>query len=884
MAAERLREAEESGDEKAIDLAGMFRLELRERLRMTNAIRRQVFATERFIDDLKEFEKAYPSLSETFIDFVKQKTTSNDLFGRKDGPSLGPLKGFNHAHLVFGKVIMFYRLSEKGLYLAHVDDHAAIDGHNERGRNLGRQLQGLTSADYRLLTLPQLQELTLTSDERAKIKDFLWSLVDDRPALERIARGDLDEILTFAPDFVPGAKTHADAQAILLRSFTGETTLPKLAKDILAKTKVQESILREALRSLLEGYSLPPSLDIHNPRKVDPALLTTQEYLKIVDPDEKWHPSEAYDWSLEKMNYRPDLIKDYPVLINNLTVRGLKFQLRAQRTKLTYNRWDDEAQNYLRGPDNQLMVIPDDEVAAAGKPLHEVSVGLFNDKGQMVGTVQDEWGAVLIAVAREYRGFGFGQLLGRVARTLTPTKGSGGFTPGGRANFMKVHRETIRDALASGKYRDLIRKGQITLDRVKEILASANLKQRPTPQSSVNLDTSDPRNWLVYGEYGAFIVYDKKLREIHEDHPEWEETCIKGYALVRIIHHWSKGGAESGILVHFGGDTPQIKKTLLALCASHCAEEGVDFAVDPDDMPLIDPAQYEIGETDMKTGYKRTHVTIKRPLDTHLLTELDRRFRRGFDRYGEFKNMVIELAEAKFRKVRESVSESVDDDISASEAATKAWTTLTNHLHGKTERLPVMVINGEEHPFVFAHEAGLPHDDLAVMFSRTSPSGALLTLQKPSHGIRHVIILKGDVRTPKDAQAALWKGQETFTHEFIHYLDTKRYRAYTPDQSGDVDKAAYYNSPEEFNAFFHNIARDLLDHLKMVRSDGKDHAEEWHPIEPDFRNYLKRTVKNLPARYKAAYQNFDETFKAKLVRRLAKLHAEAVGANSRLAA
>lgn len=845
---------------------------------MTNAIKRQVFATENFIRDLKEFEKAYPSLSATFRDFVKQKVTSNDLFGRKDGPSLGPLKGFNHAHLIFGKAIIFYRITPEGLFLAHIDDHAAIDGHNERGRNLGRQLQGLTSADYRLLNLPQLEERTMTAKEKTAVDELLWSMADDRPALERIARGDLDDILIFADDLVTGAKNHADAQAILLRSFTGENTLPKLAKDILAKTKFHEAALQEALSTLFENYSLPPSLPVHNPKNVDPALLTTQEYLKIVDPEEKWHPSEAYDMSLDKMNYRPDMIKDYPVLINNLTVRGLKFQLRANRRKNTYNRWDDEAQNYVRDADNQLVVIPDDEILASGKPLHDVEVGLFNDKGQMVGTVQDEWGAVLIAVAREYRGFGFGQLLGRVARTLTPTKGSGGFTPAGRSNFIKVHRETIRDALASGKYRDLIAKGEITLARVKEIVASANLKDRPTPQSTINLDTSDPANWLVYGEYGAFIVYDKKLRQIHEDHPEWEETAVKGYALVRIIHHWATGGAESGILVQFGADSPQVKKMLLALCASHCAEEKVDFAVDPSEMPLIDAARYEIGETDMKTGYKRTHVRIKKPLDTHLMTELDRRFRRGFDRYGEFKNTLIELAEAKFRQTR-AVAESVEDDVKASETADQAWTRIYDHLQ-KDPNLPVMVLKGEEHPFVFAREAGLPHDDLAVMFSRTTPSGALLTWSKPVHGIRHVIILKGAVESPRDARTVLWKARDTFTHEFVHYLDQKRYGAYKPDQSAEVDRTDYYNSPEEYNAFFHNIAKTLLDHLKMVRSDGKDHADEWYPIEKNFKDFLKKTVAGLPSRYKAAYQTFDQDFKEKLIRRLAKLHAEAVGVKS----
>ena len=73
---------------------------------------------------------------------------------------------------------------------------------------------------------------------------------------------------------------------------------------------------------------------------------------------------------------------------------------------------------------------------------------------------------------------------------------------------------------------------------------------------------------------------------------------------------------------------------------------------------------------------------------------------------------------------------------------------------------------------------------------------------------------------PKHMDTRLDKN--TFIHEFIHYLDQTRYR----QQHGIVAKSAkyldagdyagYYNTPSEFNAYFQEGQRSVIDIFKII--------------------------------------------------------------------
>jgi len=224
-----------------------------------------------------------------------------------------------------------------------------------------------------------------------------------------------------------------------------------------------------------------------------------------------------------------------------------------------------------------------------------------------------------------------------------PAKTSGGFTTDGFKTCIKTYRAIVREALHSGFYRDLIKAGKISLARVKEIVASAKLNTKETRQEK-DLSLSSPKDWLIYGEHGCFILYDKKLKDFYTD--DWNERFVYGMVLVRV-NDTRKGNV--GIIVRFGGNTDKIKAFLLMLAASYCATEKVPLMVDPDDMKYIDASKYNVAkEADLNSGMKRTKVVIKKKIDLRMVTSLEVLFRKQFDRHDEFRNSLIEIAHAKF--------------------------------------------------------------------------------------------------------------------------------------------------------------------------------------------------------------------------------------------
>jgi len=280
----------------------------------------------------------------------------------------------------------------------------------------------------------------------------------------------------------------------------------------------------------------------------------------------------------------------------------------------------------------------------------EWGIGVFN-KDTKVAAVQDEWGCLLVTVAQEYRGLGLGPMLVKLARTIEPDRPSGGFTPSGYNNFIKVYQSMVRDALASGLYRRLITQGQMTMARAKEIIASAKLpKQKHKPER--NLNSNDPKSWLLYvGEYGDFVLYDKKLKTLidedreHNDH--WIDQMIKGFAYVQL----HEGRQENwAMLRQFGGDTPKIKTFLINCTVQYTNDAGIPLWLEPDEIDFIDQRMISRLEgPSLVRGFKSYKVipTGER-FDYNGLGLIEKRWRKSFDQYDEFFHQMIEYAHGKF--------------------------------------------------------------------------------------------------------------------------------------------------------------------------------------------------------------------------------------------
>lgn len=382
-----------------------------------------------------------------------------------------------------------------------------------------------------------------------------------------------------------------------------------------------------------------------NPDQINPALMTAKEYQSFCNENNKWHPDSAYDFDLSQ-THRDYTNKSEYKKIRTFKVKGISFDLMYQTEKKQYaqrNPNDEHGMDPWLRVNGQIVYYTDEEVARLGYQPYGFEFAIF-EGDQRVAMALDEWGCMLIAVAREYRGFGLGTIIGKIARTYEPGKTSGGFTPMGARNFIRLHREFVRDALTSGLYSRMVRSGQLTMERVREIVGSAKIQQRPS-RDDVDLSSNSPNDWLLFTDfYGTFILYDKKLASLIDNDKydaSFTERMIKG--TVMVYPHESAGVTR---IKQFGGDAPAIKSFMLGLAYTRAKIENLPLWVEPEEYDL---KGFSYGEEENVVGYKSREVTDGKIIDYRSMVEEEMRFRRRFDQYDEFKHRLMEMAQSKYQ-------------------------------------------------------------------------------------------------------------------------------------------------------------------------------------------------------------------------------------------
>ena len=102
------------------------------------------------------------------------------------------------------------------------------------------------------------------------------------------------------------------------------------------------------------GRGAIPALPVNNPKNIDPAALTTGEFLKIVNPGGKMHDDESYQINAEKMARSGYL--DYDLFthpLRRMKVNGINFEVRMREEK---------------------------GLTVAGEPYTEHTIAVFNEK------------------------------------------------------------------------------------------------------------------------------------------------------------------------------------------------------------------------------------------------------------------------------------------------------------------------------------------------------------------------------------------------------------------------------------------------------------------------------------------------------------------------
>jgi hypothetical protein len=296
--------------------------------------------------------------------------------------------------------------------------------------------------------------------------------------------------------------------------------------------------------------------------------------------------------------------KEYPHVVQNLLVKGEPFQLRSE--------------------------------APPAKESGETMV-ILNSKGEIVAMASNEWGTTLLQVVSEYRSKGLGPILGRFWYDINPHLGSGGFTPAGERNAIKVWENRVREFLTLGWYTALIRDGRMTKARVEKILSGLSGARPSTeiPQDppKVAPTKKDIRFMIEPDQY--FVIYDARALEGDENEPP-DEKYIHA-------HGFFRSSDQIGMFLYaIDYDRPfQTVATSLAL----------QMARDMDEPLYIGQGYTDIVEWENIPGVVRDgdYITMTRDvLPVAAMAKVERIQRKLVDRYGQRKNGILEVANQKW--------------------------------------------------------------------------------------------------------------------------------------------------------------------------------------------------------------------------------------------
>jgi len=410
--------------------------------------------------------------------------------------------------------------------------------------------------------------------------------------------------------------------------------------------------------------------------KNEPGLLTLEEFLRMRNPKRKRHEPGSYETTVERMNQDHTLhwigdIEEYGIrgnkkgyliernddvvgVIHSGTLYHRKderlpdgvidrqnrkwrsfdvTQKKAVKYPVEYVRLvSDVARDNLKRYPNLIQNLRSGgesfQVRSEKKlvPNKGMTLALLNSSGLEVGSATDEWGATLIMVANEYQRRGFGRMLAKLWYRWNPEKESGGFTPQGERNALRVWEERVHEFLSRGWYSKLVRDGRMSNDRIKAILKGVSRQWKPQPE----LKGKQKPQPLYLIDFPTFMIYD---RAFYEDP---DERYVYGFGFYRN----SDSIGDFPYRIEY--DRQYAKQTTaLALHAAHA--EGIEqiyIGRGYGDLIEYEGLTERVGETD--------YIYSRRFAPFDKAARLERQLRRKLDPYRETYNSLLETAESKW--------------------------------------------------------------------------------------------------------------------------------------------------------------------------------------------------------------------------------------------
>lgn len=425
--------------------------------------------------------------------------------------------------------------------------------------------------------------------------------------------------------------------------------------------------------------------------KIQPALMTVHEYLSHRNPRGKMHPSDSYNNTIASMNrdhslhlsreggiipagfarlvimsndksgkdrfsalidaddsekiyaftkdgvmyYDPVSIKKERAIqymdadFHDMEIQPVKYIDRLYKKSILTNKKSEYPKVLKRIQiDGEYF-----EIRQGSDQFGDIAA--FNEDDMIVGVGQNEWGAALISVADEYKGKGLGQILQKLYTELYPDRESGGFTPAGLNNATKVWEKEVKKFLSAGIYSNLIRKGEISKERVDKILAGLSGKvdyKSFLPSKKV---PERQKDYLVYyNGSNSFVLYDK------------EYLLDQDQKYIYAFLHLELTNDKEIYVYRFEYDSDKDRQVLLYLAIQQMQNEGEKIK---QDVPGSDYYKYD----DManlsvdKNGYFVLDKTVFS--NTRMLFNKEKQLRRQIDKYNEILYSLLEDAESKWK-------------------------------------------------------------------------------------------------------------------------------------------------------------------------------------------------------------------------------------------
>lgn len=426
--------------------------------------------------------------------------------------------------------------------------------------------------------------------------------------------------------------------------------------------------------------------------KLQPALMTQSEYISHRNPRGKMHSNSAYKADIDSLN------RDYSLNLNRqgglLMVNGDRFTLYSNEKSgeelfVVLKDADDRDDILAFAKDGVLYYDPmkvkrDSAVSATDADYHDLEIqpvkyldplyqrmslksyidkypkpiknitvdgeqirirqaddeygdlAAFNEDGLKVAVAQDEWGAVLVMVADEYRGKGIGQIMQKIYTEMYPDKESGGFTPSGLNNAIKVWEKEVKRFLASGIYSNLIRKGELSKERVEQILAGLSGKVDFKSNLPKKVPQREKDYMVYYNGSNAFILYDKDYLLDHD---------LK-YIYAYIHFEQKPTSKKDEVYVYrFEYESDKDRQTLFHIAIQQMESEGITVREDEagsDYFKHDDMKHIEVKDGKFKMN-KKPFSNLK------MLYSKEKQLRNQIDKYNEVLYNLLEDAERKWR-------------------------------------------------------------------------------------------------------------------------------------------------------------------------------------------------------------------------------------------